>query len=249
MSENIQSSSISLKQVRRRPVRVQLFPDKRVDKSASLRLDEIYNIKRDLNLSNSQTLRMARDIRLCTKKRDSVQSGLVSFLSESLHKVDGIFDVNSILLKDEIQPVVFCNNINALIDQVIAERQISGEELIFKVGLDYGGGFLKVCLNIVSKEVSTRAKRAKYEDKLSNCAKDTSVNRLIILALTPENKETHETMKNLWDLLDLSSLNNRVEGHMTVAADLKMANILTGIMPHSSAHPCTWCTSDRYVNF
>lgn len=31
----------------------------------------------------------------------------------------------------------------------------------------------------------------------------------------------------------------------TIACDLKMANILAGLMSHASAHPCTWCCAKR----
>ena len=41
----------------------------------------------------------------------------------------------------------------------------------------------------------------------------------------------------LWSLLGI----NEFKG--TVATDLKLANMLTGIMSHASSFPCTWCTA------
>ena len=32
----------------------------------------------------------------------------------------------------------------------------------------------------------------------------------------------------------------------TIASDLKLLNILLGLMSHSSLHPCCWCDTDKY---
>lgn len=43
----------------------------------------------------------------------------------------------------------------------------------------------------------------------------------------------------LWSTIGI----NKFEG--SVATDLKLANILIGIMGHSSIHPCTWCIAEK----
>jgi hypothetical protein len=48
----------------------------------------------------------------------------------------------------------------------------------------------------------------------------------------------------LWKILKLYEF-IKENDNVTVACDLKMANILTGLMSHSSAHPCTWCGTKR----
>lgn len=49
----------------------------------------------------------------------------------------------------------------------------------------------------------------------------------------------------LWgDFLNVSQLWSKIEINLfgeTTAADLKIANIMSGIMSHSSLYPCIWC--------
>ena len=47
--------------------------------------------------------------------------------------------------------------------------------------------------------------------------------------------ENYANIKAIWDKLDI----NQIDRPYKIAADLKMANILFGLMSHSSCHPCT----------
>ena len=122
------------------------------------------------------------------------------------------------------------------------------ENVEMKVGVDGGGGFLKITLNIIDLEecAETPQKRAKYSDGIEKSKlKSTGVKKLIILSLAPDISETHENMYVLWNLLQIQ---NALQKHiMRFATDLKMANILLGLMSHSSSHPCSWCDVERSV--
>ena len=122
------------------------------------------------------------------------------------------------------------------------------ENVEMKVGVDGGGGFLKITLNIIDLEecAETPKKRAKYSDGIEKSAlKSTGVKKLIILSLAPDVAETHENMCVLWNLLRIQ---NALQNHiLRFATDLKMANILLGLMSHSSSHPCSWCDVERSV--
>ena len=80
-------------------------------------------------------------------------------------------------------PVVYCTDVDTILDTVIEERGGS-DCLELKLGVDGGGGFLKVCLNIVDfNEGDVVCKRARYSEGVARkLFKSTSVRKLIILA-------------------------------------------------------------------
>ena len=132
-------------------------------------------------------------------------------------------------------------------DFLLLERRIFEEGIECKIGVDTGGGFLKCCLNISSNDdfIETVTKRRKFSDdfKCQN-AKNTSVKKLIILAIVPNVKESYENVHQIFQLLNFDKIDKDYH-KIRYAADLKMINILLGLMSHSSAHPCSWCTIDK----
>ena len=243
------SKTFSVAQNHGRPVRVQLFPD--CQSPQQIEISDIYKIKTDLNLSTRKTCQLAKHLRVATSKRKLIEPGLKESLHNNAHMLDSIFSIGFENFTNDVKPVVFCSDIKNLVITAVEKRGVNiHERILFKVGIDSGGDFLKICLNIILPmqrlDASSHQKRIKYEDGVSpNQFKDSSVEKLFILALTPEKNETHSTISILWKLLngcgDLESM-----GHdTTIAADLKMCNILAGLMSHSSSHPCTWCDIHR----
>ena len=75
--------------------------------------------------------------------------------------------------------------------------------------------------------------RSKYTDGISlKKFEDYGVKKLFLLAVASGSQENYENVE-LWKTLDICEFNN------TVATDLKFANVLVGIMSHSSNHPWT----------
>lgn len=70
--------------------------------------------------------------------------------------------------------------------------------------------------------------------------KDSEVKKLILVALAPNIQENY---KNIFMLWKISKINDLREYY--VASDLKMINILLGLMSHASMHPCSWCIADK----
>lgn len=66
------------------------------------------------------------------------------------------------------------------------------------------------------------------------------VRRILILALAPGVTETYCNMYTLMRLLNLTEL-----GSFVLAADMKMANIISGIQAPSSTYPCLMCEKPR----
>ena len=53
------------------------------------------------------------------------------------------------------------NDISGLIDKVIFERNLSEDSIIIRIGLDGGGGFMKICLSLfdLDAEVLSSSKK------------------------------------------------------------------------------------------
>ncbi|KAJ8671127.1 hypothetical protein QAD02_002386 [Eretmocerus hayati] len=68
---------------------------------------------------------------------------------------------------------------------------------------------------------------------------DSGVRKSFILGLVESCQENYENISKLWSLVGL----NNVPGKYSV--DLKVANLLAGIMAHGAAFPCTWCYAPR----
>ena len=246
-SNNNNSTSLSLSQLRGKPLPIKLLSPSDANSAMYISHEQMKSIQKDLHMSQNQTKKLAQSLRSCTKKRHFIQSGLHSSLHESLHENDHLYEIKSLTIAGTKQTVVICCNIPQLIKNMKTSRNIQQEaKLLFKIGIDYGGAFLKVCMNMIllDREHTSR-KRRRFTDSPSDKYKDTSVNKLLILAAVQEVKETYQSVKAIFDLLSLRDI--EIFGDISIAADLKMANIIFGLMSHSSTHPCTWCTSLRYV--
>lgn len=116
-----------------------------------------------------------------------------------------------------------------LIEHVKKSREGNEEHGHYiKLGIDGGGGFLKVTLSILSRDPPPA--------RSSNSFKDSGVKRLHIIALAPNLPEKYEYISLIWNnLLNLNAL------EYTVAGDLKIINVIVGIMAHSSSYPCPYC--------
>lgn len=228
--------------------------EKKPQPQPSIDFESFQRIKERQGLSAQRSLNLAKDLRCAFSNRKVITPGLKKKLFDKSHTLDEFYDVKCLSLIARIgekkygpieAPVVHCVNIEGLISFVVEERGADDFEL--KIGVDGGGGFLKICLNILDgDERHVQKKRARYEDGVaSNIFKSTSVKKLIILAIVPGVAETHENMFAIWKLIKFKDTFQHSEVLARFATDLKMANILLGLMSHSCNHPCSWCDVHR----
>ena len=225
-------------------------------KPSPIKYDDFHIISQHLDHSVNKTLNLAKDLRSATKNRKIVCPDLRKKIEVSSHRLDGVYTVMTACLKTKVSkdeyilvetPVVYCTDMDSLLDTILEERCGNGN-FELKLGVDGGGGFIKICLNIIDldEESCSSTKRSRYSEGVSKkLFKSTSVRKLIVLALAPGVLETHENMFTLWTMLNVSEAFK--SKHARFATDLKMANILLGLMSHSSCHPCSWCNIERYV--
>lgn len=139
--------------------------------------------------------------------------------------------------------VVDCNDILSFVQFIKEKRNV--DDVHFKIGADSGGKFLKSWLSIQSKSSMfdniTDKPRSSYSDGLlAKNFKDSGVNKIFLIVMVQFSEENYDNLELMWDLLKLATLDS------TLAAGLKINNIVTGLMAHSACFPCTWCDTSKY---
>ena len=127
-------------------------------------------------------------------------------------------------LKKIKKKVVYCLNVAQLVMFIKQKRGIDqdDDDLLFKIGLDSGRGFLKLCLTVEEKKVPGGSPDRKKTPQAK--FRDSGVKRLIVLAIVEGASETYDSIKTLMELIDVDSLSFDVN----FCLDLKMVNILMG---------------------
>ena len=107
------------------------------------------------------------------------------------------------------------------------------ESILIKISIDGGGVFLKICLSIF--DIHDPLPKANHA--MSKRFLVSGVKRVFVIGLVPDVGENYVNVKRLW----INSGVDKLQKKYTIATDLKLCNILLGMMNHSSCHPCAWC--------
>ena len=129
-------------------------------------------------------------------------------------------------------PTIVCSDLPGLINKVIEKRQRERDSVLIKISIDGGGGFLKIYASVFDIDDPI----PKMSGVLSKKFLKSGVKKIFIIGLVPDVSEDYVNIKRLWVNCDVEHLRN-----YTVATDLKLCNLLLGMMNHSSCHPCAWC--------
>ena len=117
----------------------------------------------------------------------------------------------------------------SLVNHVCTARGLEIDNVIIRVGIDSGQGSLKVIMNVFNREVNYDSKEAK----------NTGVNKVIILAFAKNVCESHTNLQTLIEKTKLNDLK------FYLAADLKLLNIVLGLSGHGGKYPCLFCDGDK----
>lgn len=244
----IAKKEISLSQQHGKALRIAINPRPRKPLTQFSAAD-VQKIKTNSALSSNQTLAIARLFRTGAKPRKLFEPGLKEKLSVFNHRLDAYFEAHETEFthtKANRQTVsktsfIICNDVQKLTQLVQNKREYINPHL--KFGIDGGGGFLKITLslqNMLDLHEESSRERQSYKDGIASKEfSDAGVKKLLLLGLAPCTQENYRNVSMLWSLLKISDLKG------TVATDLKLANILAGLMTHASQTPCTWCTATK----
>lgn len=246
-------SAISLSQLRGKPLNVCLNAKESNTFCKNLLTAEDFNkIKTSFQLSCRTTVGIASVIRVAVKKRNIVEPNLKKNLQKLTHNVDEFFKVEDVEFISEKkseetksqETLVFCNDLEGFLKFVKETRQESSVHL--KFGIDAGQGFLKVCVSVLpdmtdedSLEEPNSTRQKYSEGVLAKKFLKSGVKKLFILGIAAHVQENHANASKLWEKLNIKNFD------ATIATDLKLANIIVGIMQHSCSHPCTWCDAKK----
>lgn len=233
--------TISLSQVRGKPLKITLGSEQNNNNNNSICLEDFNFIRNKYNLSRNESKNMATDLRNITGNKHLFEKNVETKLDESTKQLAEFFTQTSVDFtntkngKETVvkETVVYCHRVEELAEFIQSKRNEPYVHL--KLGVDGGGGSLKITLSIQSII-------ANKDDKQNGLGKfkDTGVKKIIILAIVHNVQENHNNIQELFNLLKIDVIDN-----LTFAADLKLLNILTGIQPHSSMFPCCWCLASK----
>lgn len=229
-------------------VKSPITPDRRLQ----LSVGDLSHIQNDLNLSDRQVVKLSKDIRYACESRTVIEPGLKGKITGATHQLDDLFTVEKLdfvtLARDEVvercsKSAVICRDVDELVHRIVKHRNLNKDDLHIRVGIDGGGGFLKIGLSVFELVDSpTSCTRRKLTSGLSCQFKHSGVKRSFVLALVPDVQENYPNVKLLWIKTGLNNMHET----FTIACDLKLCNLLVGIMPHGSKHPCSWCTAEKH---
>ena len=211
---------------------------------------DMNKIQLNNNLSTRGLKGLAQDMREASGSRSVVEPNLLQKNHAKNHLLDDYFEIKTLsfhqILKETKavenieRPVVLCKDLQGFVDFIIETRNLDSSKVSLRIGLDGGGGFIKICLSVFNPEDTMK------DTCLSKQFKHTGVKKALILALVPKTQENQFNVKRLW----INSNIDDLKSEFTIATDLKMINILLGIQNHACNHPCSWCdiTKENLIN-
>ncbi|KAJ8685580.1 hypothetical protein QAD02_021373 [Eretmocerus hayati] len=215
---------------------------------------DVSQVQTRFGLSSKKVNGISTAFRVASRNRRMFEPNLMTKLDVSNHKLDEFFEVREDVFTRcvgkntaiEKKKFVICKDIEGLFSHI---QQLRGTKKVHKkIGLDGGGGFMKICASLQSldedcttlAQPSRKRKRQTYEEGIAaQDFRDSGVKKLLILAVVENAQENSENVRKLWKSLKLDELD------FTIATDLKLANILAGLMSHSSTCPCCWCDVEK----
>ena len=81
--------------------------------------------------------------------------------------------------------VIVTKNLSEFIDGIILRRKLNEESVLVRVGLNGGGGFLKVCLSILDLNASSLPLKNESAKKF----RDSGVKKVFIIGISPNVEE------------------------------------------------------------
>ncbi|CAH0560520.1 unnamed protein product [Brassicogethes aeneus] len=209
-------NTFSLSQIRGKPLCVAVRPEnkKEIKQISAAAVSNQTNC----GISTNKVLEVSKAFRIAAEDRNLFEPNLKRKLSKINHKLDSFFHVENEnfikTVKDvsnaETKELVICKNFENFLNYVLELRSH------IKLGLDGGGGFLKLCvsLNLINNETvdesyyeGTKAKsrRQNFKDGIvAKKFKETGVKKLFILGIVSDTQENYANSNTLCNKINFS---------------------------------------------
>lgn len=140
----------SLKRPRGHPLNISILSKKakiEVETPPPIDVNVLKNIQIDTRTSTNQVKKIVKNLKTSSNKT-VIERGTIKKLNEDSHSLDHFFSTETLTLDGAkhvkvATPVVYCHALNDLVSYLLEKRQIT-ENYFVKIGIDGGGGSLKV---------------------------------------------------------------------------------------------------------
>ena len=182
-------------------------------------------VQKDLNLSTRKRNAMMKFIRL---KGNKVEPHIREIIQAEKAQLSEFYKTSVVEFQSSngeslLKPIAFTDDPNCLLDFVDNER--GKTEMVRKVGLDGGKGFLKMMCSSISiddLQPTKKSRVTKADGIVGSDQKQCSGEKIVPLAVAPDVPETYHNIKILLKLCNLEQLD------LVFTGDLKIYNIMLG---------------------
>ena len=206
--------------------------------TALITTKDLVQVQLNTGLSNTGMRKLVSTLNVASSSK-IVEPHFQKKFSEAGKALLDYFSVSKIVVSknndQEERTIVHCTNLCSLVQEVLKVRNYSSENLI-KLGVDGGGGFLKMSLGVIdisSKQEENDESKSPiqkiYRLLTKSLAQDTGVKRQLLIAIGEDVPESYDNLKKILHLIDLSNV------YFVISCDLKVANILCGIQAHQAS--------------
>jgi hypothetical protein len=196
---------------------------------------EVINIIGDFDISDRKMLKLLTRLRTMFGQkaftpniRDALierKKSLTKFFKREEIKFEGTDG------EELTRQFVYTEDLEILIDFICHERTVEKSTADIAIGMDSGMKRLIVTLTVIDGEENDN------EEKF----KDTSTKRVIVLAHVDDIPENYANMSIILEKLNIHMITN----HYQIVSDLKLNNIILGLMQCSARYGCCYCKGKK----
>ena len=202
------------------------------EKPSQITEKQVVEMISDFEVSDRKMMKILRKMKQIFGKK-AVTPNIKEAIIERKKKVLKFFKVENTTFKDKDnddinRQFVFTEDMELLLDFVISERDYEEDNVEVKVSMDSGQGRMLVVLHLGNGDES-------------KATKDTSTKRAMILAYVDDIPETHFNLSTILNKLKIHMLRY----HHSIIGDLKLYNIILGLMECGSRHGCFICKGQK----
>ena len=227
---------------------VTMGPPIKQSEPCPLTTKEILDIQSEANLSDTQMISVLKNLRLkCGWK--AVETNVRAALTERKGIFAKYFSVEMTTFLDSDDkpfqsPFVFCSDLVGFVETLAYLRGFNFTDMAQKIGMDSGKGHLRMVLTMYDEEDIIPVNNKPRITRMDGIGAGTSYRltgrrKIMILASAPKVPENHHNCSIFIDKVNINSLVYKFTG------DLKLYNIVGGLMSGSAKHPCIYCEAAK----
>ena len=210
-------------------------------KKCLLTAEALINIQQKTNISDNAIIEIAHCLRQ-NLGRGAIESNFKEHLKQAKYLLKEHFCSNelSFYINEkngyENRVIVAVKDFDEFVKYILTHRELNPESHTVRIGLDGGGKFLKVCMNIYEIANGLDFSHKKRRRSLQSDFLNTGVKKSFLIAIVENISENYENIKKV-----LSQISNFNSTNFFMCNDLKATSLILGIQNASATYPCPMC--------